>query len=208
MAVDTLAYILSKFGVDPTQPSPISLSLSRHHGLPGVFAELGFTLGAEIGVEQGKYSNHLLRHVPNLQLWCVDPWQTYDRYKDHVEQAKLDSFYAEAQERLRGLNAVVHRSTSMDAVTDVPENLLDFVYIDGNHDFEFVVNDIIEWTKRVRPGGIVAGHDFKREGREKRPIPFHVIEAVTAYTSAYHIRPWFVLKGDKCPSWMFVKGSR
>lgn len=185
--------------------SPLRIRDTRHGGLTRLFAELGYTVGAEIGVEQGRYSEEICRANPAVRLYCIDPWQAYDRYADHVSQRKLDGFYDEAMQRLRVFNTVVIRKTSMEAVKEFRLSLLDFVYIDGNHEFEFVVNDIIQWAKIVRPGGIVAGHDYKREGAERTPIPFHVIEAVQAYTSAYHIKPWFIWTKDKCPSWMWVK---
>lgn len=203
--MDTLQYILDKFGLDRNARTPIEIKLSRHGGLTKLFAELGFKIGAEIGVEQGKFSEEMCRDNPGVKLHCIDPWQAYDRYIDHVSQSKLDRFYDEACKRLEPYGCNIIRKTSMDAVLDFDHEYLDWAYIDGNHDFEFVVNDIIQWSKRVRSGGIVAGHDYRHEGKEKRPIPFHVIQAINSYTDAYKIRPWFVLRGDSCPSWMYVK---
>jgi len=166
--------------------------------------ELGYKVGAEIGVEQGRFSEEICRDNPGVKLYCVDPWQAYDRYVDHVSQPKLDGFYAEAVARLALYNCEIVRKSSMEAVKGFAPGVLDFVFIDGNHAFEFVVNDIIYWARTVRQGGIVAGHDYRNENRN-RAIPFHVIQAIQAYTDAYEIRPWFVMRGDKSASWMFIK---
>ena len=198
----TLEYMLAKYQADPEAKPPTELQENRQ-GLAQLFRELKFTVGAEIGVEQGYYSEVLCRANPDLHLYCVDPWVTYTRYADHVSQSKLDRYYAEAIERLKPYHCVVLRVYSLQAVREFESDSLDFVYIDGNHEFEFVVNDIIGWHKVVRPGGIISGHDYRRDKADR--IPFHVKQAVQAYTDAYRIRPWFVLRGDKDPSWMWVK---
>ena len=89
----------------------------------------------------------------------------------------------------------------MDAVKDFEPNSLDFVYIDGNHYFDYVVEDIIHWSKIVRPGGIVSGHDYRKDKNEK--VPFHIIQATHAYTDAHKISPWFVLA--RGATWFWVK---
>lgn len=49
--------------------------------------------------------------------------------------------------------------TSKDAINIIP-NELDFVYIDGNHDYEYVKEDINIWYSKVKEGGIIGGNDF------------------------------------------------
>jgi hypothetical protein len=200
---DTLAYILEKFKPELGRHFPCKLHASRWGGLTGLFAELGFKTGAEIGVEQGKFSESLCRANPGVWLACIDPWQTYTRYLDHVSQPKLDGFYHEALARLAPFGCEIIRKYSMEAVRQFEPLSLDFVYIDGNHEFEYVVNDIIEWSKVVRPGGIVSGHDYRRDKADR--IPFHVIQATQAYADAYKITPWFIFTKDSASSWMWVK---
>src|SRR3990167_9075686 len=91
--VDPLDYILAKFGLDITNPLPIRVHLSRHGGLTKLWHELSYKVGAEIGVEQGYFSKEICRDNPGVRLFCIDPWQAYSRYKDHVSQEKLDGFY-------------------------------------------------------------------------------------------------------------------
>lgn len=206
--MDTLNYILEKYKpeINPKNRLVRINNLSRHTGgLTKLFYELGYTVGAEIGVEQGKYSEELCRDNPNLKLFSIDPYKTYTRYADHVSQEKLDGFYNEAVIRLKPYNCTLIRKSSLSAVKEFKPNSLDFVYIDANHEFEYVIQDIIWWAKTVRVGGIVAGHDYKSEGEEKTQIPFHVIQAVNAYTDSYKINPVFLTRRDKCPSWFFVR---
>jgi hypothetical protein len=147
-----------------------------------------------------------------LHLHSVDPWKTYSDYREHVTQVKLDRIRADCKRRLSVLNCDIIRGFSMDAVKLFEPSSLDFVYIDGNHDLLHAVQDIHEWSKKVRPGGIVSGHDYKKT---KAPVTMlHVVQAVQAYTDAYKIRPWFVLgrrerrpgeTRDNSRSWMWVK---
>src|SRR3990170_2339418 len=98
--MNELEFILKKYDLDPTGKLPIEFRLSRHGGLTKLFNELGYKVGAEIGVEQGRFSSEICRDNPGVNLYCVDPWQSYSRYKDQVSQAKLDGFFQEAVQRL------------------------------------------------------------------------------------------------------------
>lgn len=191
MSHQTIAHLAHRFGLDLTQRSPIEIQNIGRDGFAQVLGELGFTSGAEIGVERGLYSEVLCRSIPGLRLLCVDAWQAYRGYRDHVDQAKLEAFYEETRDRLAPFaGATIARAFSLDAVRTVPDGSLDFVYIDGNHSLQHCINDLAEWSKKVRPGGIIAGHDFVRY---KLPNQIQVVQAVTAWTDANEIQPWFVL---------------
>ncbi len=196
--MNSLDYIIMKYAVNCMLVSPIQLDISREVEFPVLLQELGFRVGVEIGVEQGKFSETLCKANPNLKLYSIDPWEAYMRGSHVVPQDKLNRYFAEALERLKPYNCEIIRRYSLDMVRKFKPNTLDFVYIDGNHEFEYVMQDIIEWAKRVRPGGMVAGHDyyhFRLAG---------VVEAVNAYTDAHGIKEWFVT-GEKEASWFWVK---
>lgn len=179
-------------------PSPISVKVTRDD-LALAFAEMGFRRGAEVGVESGRFSEVLLTSNPQLELLCVDAWQPYPGYREHVTQEKLDGFYRDTLLRLQPYRATVRRGFSVDVAATVPDGSLEFVYIDGNHTLPQVIADIAAWTPKVRSGGIVAGHDFGRASVG------HVREAVEAWTKVYGIAPWFILTGDRSPSWLWVQ---
>jgi len=149
------------------------------------FADLEFTVGAEIGVAQGYLSESMFKTIPNLKLYCVDSWMAYkeNRWGGSVERNK--HHFKVTKERLSKYNAKIINEYSMVAVEEVPQESLDFVYIDACHAFDYVMQDLIEWSKRVRKGGIISGDDyykFKGAG---------VIEAVDAYCEAHGITPSF-----------------
>ena len=206
--METLEYIVNKFNVDVTSESPIPLNISREVELPALFCELGFKIGAEIGVEQGKYSETLCKANPELRLYSIDPWAAYMRGSHVITQKKLDRYYAEAFERLLPYNCEIIKRYSLDIVRKFKPSTMDFVYIDGNHEFEYVIQDILQWSKIVRSGGIVSGHDYVHTN-----LRMHVKEAVRAYTASYMITPWFCfgrnatvpMPRDPERSWMWVK---
>ena len=95
----------------------------------------------------------------------------------------FERFYNSAKEK-HGVRFI--RKPSVEAAKDIPDASLDFVYIDGAHDIQSVVNDIHEWQKKVRPDGIVYGHDYKRSTNPR--VVHHVKDAVPAYCYAYRIK--------------------
>lgn len=191
----------------PSGPPYVLTTMSRTH-LPKLCMAMGFTKGAEIGVWRGAYAATFCQDSPNMHMLCVDPWESYPAWvdtKNAMPPAEARAFmaqsYRDAVHKLRGLNATIVRKFSKDAADDVPDGSLDFVYIDGNHVLEAVTEDLTLWAPKVRSGGVVAGHDYRRF--ENKPF-VHVVDAVNAYTEAHAIDPWFVLAGDRTPSFAWV----
>ena len=157
--------------------------------------------GAEIGVEQGAYSEVICKANPETTLYCVDAWRAYKGYRDHTRQSKLDGFYETTIARLKPYNATIIRKFSMDAVDDFPDQSLDFVYIDANHSYENVITDIYFWSAKVKKGGLIAGHDYiRRKGQDEF---YGVVDAVNEYLKGYP-SPLFIFRGDEVPSWLFI----
>lgn len=146
------------------------------------FAKLGFKQGAEIGVADGFFSEYLIKNIPNLHLYCVDIWSPYRGNVWSGSILRNENNLKKTQERLSGHNVTIMRAMSVDAAKEVMDESLDFVYIDANHAFDFVMLDLIIWSKKVKSGGIISGDDyyhFRKAG---------VIEAVNAYTKAHGIK--------------------
>jgi hypothetical protein len=75
-----------------------------------------------------------------------------------------------------------------------------------------VIEDIYEWSKKVRKGGIISGHDYvDTKASLSSPYVVHVKTAVNAYTKIYGIDNWYILGlknedgRDKRRSWMWIK---
>ncbi len=143
----------------------------------GVLAELlrdrPHAVGAEIGVKEGRTSAALLKRLPGLRkLYCVDPWRHYPEYDaDRAgrriawpNQRLLDRACERFRRRIEPFRdrVVVLREFSRDAAALVPDGSLDFAFIDANHAYEFVREDIAFWWPKVRRDGVLSGHDYGR----------------------------------------------
>jgi len=191
---------------------PIILGhFGRRTALIQMLRERGAKIGAEIGTDRGQYAEELFGGIPDLELICVDPWLPYTEGKEIYNQIDMDDVFKEAMTRLSRHNSKIMKMTSMEAVKQIPDESLDFVFIDGNHEYNYVLEDITEWTKKVKSGGVVAGHDYV-ENSERY---YGVIEAVNEYISRNKVAPLFILnvpshvpkrkKGNFVDCWMFIK---
>ena len=213
----TLDYILKKYSIIVGNQYIIDIPGIGRDDMAKLFAELRFNDGAEIGVERGLYSEVLLKANPELILSCIDPWMAsaYDpAFGTHAvdtEQIKYDERYKECVERLDPYSAKIIRKASLDALSDFPDGSLDFVYIDANHDFPNFINDLHQWIKKVKIGGIVSGHDYAVFSYKKAN---HVKRALDAYARCYRMQPLFIIGAmeykegttrDKYRSWAWVR---
>jgi hypothetical protein len=178
---------------------PLQLEKFSRKNLAKVFGLVGFKRGAEIGVAEGRYSKVICDLNPGVNLLCVDPWIKYAENPRSHPQSEHDRNIAITRRILAPFDAEIVKGYSMDVVRTVKPESLDFVYIDAHHGFDFVMQDIIEWGKRVKRGGIISGHDyyhFRGAG---------VVEAVDAYVLAHGIKEWYLTNEKKEKSWFWVK---
>jgi len=129
---------------------------------------------AEIGVWKGDFAIKLLAHLPGIRSYqCVDPWVEFDG-ASAAQRGRFKGAYSMCMKQLEKFQHKVDvlRMTSKQAAPLFEPNYFDFVYIDAYHVREAVKEDIQLWLPKVKPGGILAGHDYI-----KRKF-FGVIEAV------------------------------
>ena len=131
-----------------------------------LFELLGYTTGAEVGVFEGALSKRLCKGFKGT-IYSIDPWQHFDKgvYSDgsttNTTQEDLDKRYNDVVKLLSGYeNSVIIRKTSIEALSDIDNESLDFVYIDANHSRDFIWHDIRGWWTKIKEGGIISGHDF------------------------------------------------
>lgn len=185
-------------------PMPIEVPSFHRDDLAKLFAELGFKCGAEIGVAEGDYSEILLKANPECELLLVDPWAAYDGNAQNKTREKHEYAARETERKTSGYMGVkMVAEYSMDAVRNVPDGFLDFVYLDANHSYPFIMEDIINWTRKVRSGGIVALDDiYKLDEARWGAGP---MEAIFDYTRAMRINPWWLIAAHKSVDAFFVK---
>jgi predicted O-methyltransferase YrrM len=164
---------VSHFGSDFTK---MKITSMNRNNLVEVMNLMGLKKGAEVGVQRGLFSEKLCQGIEDCELFCIDPWIRGG-----------DDFYRTTEERLAPYNATLIRALSVDGVRQFAEKSLDFVFIDGAHDFDNVMLDLVLWSRRVRKGGIIAGHDYDEAHKG-------LVLAVDTYTQWHKIKPWFTTK--------------
>lgn len=136
------------------------------------------SIGAEVGTGRGDTAEALLRDCPRLHMVEV---AFYPSDKGKGLQNNQTGGGAKRQ-FLKRIFPYMDRITliwdpSAQAVQRVPDNLLDFVFIDGDHEYDSVLQDIRLWHGKLRPGGLLCGHDYNtRDARFKG-----VVSAVHTY---------------------------
>ncbi len=183
--------------------------LSDRLVLPHLLNHLGLTgEGCEVGVYSGYFSDIILRHWQGKRLFSIDPYQTFAEktYRDqsNIDQEEFERVYAQAQAKL-GIykdRSLIVRKTSVAAAPDFPDRSLDFVYLDGNHRYESVREDIEAWYPKVKDGGLLAGHDYVEDGITAHG-DFGVRKAVAEFSAKYRINIYQT--AEPFPSWIAQK---
>lgn len=124
----------------------------------------------EIGVYKSNLCKAILRRLSKdtslLEYWTVDNWGYIlnDKYRDkgRYSEERWHAYYLHNC-RLMRFFPCLHtvRATSLDAATIFPDEYFDLVYIDADHGYHAVVQDIKVWLPKVKKGGIISGHDYK-----------------------------------------------
>ena len=132
---------------------------------------------AEIGVYAGAFSAQILRDTQPRSLHLIDPWRFHDDpvYEGSLyggpagrNQQQMDAIHQQVRQRFAVEIAAgrvhLHRCDSIAAATCFADAHFDWIYIDGNHLYPFVKADLEAYYPKVKPGGLIAGDDYAREG--------------------------------------------
>jgi hypothetical protein len=194
---------------------PAEIPNCSRDDLPELFKELGFKVGVEIGVFEGNFTEVLGKS--GLKVYGVDPWLVYEDY-GHPDYASVaEKRYQKSLRRLAPYpNVTILREMSQDALKRFENESIDFVYIDGNHQFKYIAEDLYDWWKKVKKGGIICGHDYAYFKSRSPCGGCQVREVVDAYAKSFNIDFWVIgNKKRKNPtdvrddyrSWFFIKGN-
>jgi hypothetical protein len=134
-------------------------------GLVPVLKEHGENLvGCEIGCCFATNMVYFLENLPNLtKLYGIDNYGEYqDGPNNFVSQEQNTAVLNVFLENIEPFKDRVEfiRDTADNAKDLIPDNSLDYIFIDGDHSYEAVSSDIKNYYSKVKSGGIFAGHDF------------------------------------------------
>lgn len=159
----------------------------------------------EIGTHEGIFANFLLRSTENTKLYCVDPYVKYDDYDDVINDHISNNLYLKVITELNQkfpFRVCMLPLFARDAVHSIPDNI-DLLYINGNHKYKYVFEELTMYYNKVRSGGVIIGDDAVDEGLDGRDKegnitkvwnPGHgkygVIKAFTDFIQAHNISNW------------------
>lgn len=131
------------------------------YGLAELISKIENPVGVEIGVDVGHTTEFLLKSHDKLKLICIDPFANYIDWNGNNLNER-DSIYKEFVSRTNPFgDRIQHiRKTSDDAVNDIADNSLDFIFIDGLHTYDQVMKDMQNYYSKMKNGAIFAGHDY------------------------------------------------
>lgn len=133
--------------------------------LEGLVLAHDWTAGAEIGVQRGWTTFHLLERFPNLSMTMVDHWEYVPDTGEEgwADYAHADPEYCARRVRERaegyGSRARVIRLPSVEGAKQVEDESLDFVFIDDDHTTRGATESIRAWAPKVKTTGWIIGHD-------------------------------------------------
>jgi SAM-dependent methyltransferase len=188
-----LAYIYSK-----TSPP-----IDRTNELISVIKENKYINFIEVGVWEGQNIIAIAKEFPDTICYGVDPYD-YMEYsnqlslkdeKSHLLKSESENVYNKTLAYTKKYsNFHLIRKSSLDAAKEFEQESVDLVFIDANHSYESVKNDIDLWLQKVKPGGVLSGHDYSIDF-------FGVIQAVNEKLGTDNI----VVKSDA--TWFYYEKS-
>lgn len=120
----------------------------------------------EVGSWKGRSTSYMAVEIYNskkdIEFYCVDTWEGGPDHQGREELSDLYNIFLHNMKPVEGYYTPL-KKTSLDASKEFEDNSLDFVFIDASHEYEDVKNDIMAWLSKVKPGGILAGHDYYPE---------------------------------------------
>ncbi|ATL98051.1 hypothetical protein CK910_05750 [Aeromonas sp. CA23] len=175
------------------------LPCTRHRLLITVTEGLNLDKACEIGVHRGDFSDFMLRNIPLKSLYLVDKWSSqeivnnfspFDEVPFYVTdnlngdlmssffegspyvQESIEKHYKYTTERFANDPRVkIIRESSFDALSHFVPGELDLIYIDANHQYEFILRDLMTWSSKLSPDGLMVLNDCIISPNGVRPPP-------------------------------------
>jgi hypothetical protein len=151
----------------------------------------------EIGVRYGETTDFILKKCPNItEYHAIDPFFSYEEYGTDGANTIMENGDVLCQDYIKKYPSVIlHRKLSDLAVSEIEDNTLDLIFIDGNHTYKYVYNDLKNYYPKIKKGGFITGHDFFMRSASNDPFNFGnygeekmVYEAVLDFTTEHNLQ--------------------
>ena len=154
--------------------------------------EKGGLTGVRIGGNEGVSANAMLKYMNINMLYVVDIWEPYEENGVIIDtSSNIVDVY---KMFLNKNNIRILRMESKVASNIFDDESLDFVYIDANHQYEFVVDDIRKWLPKVRRNGYLCGHDYSKEVKRAVDEELGLYSIEHGNETMYYPEDWLIVK--------------
>lgn len=157
--------------------------------------------GVEIGVFKGDLSKELLEKWGGV-LYMVDVWRPLGmEYQDASNHSEHMTAYSDTMINIQGYEdrGIMIRATSKIASEMFEDESLDFIYIDANHAYDFVKEDLELWFPKLKKGGMFSGHDYINmdwyndpnflPNRKDKHMYIHTADGGSFYNGVFGVNP-------------------
>ncbi len=146
---------------------------------------------AEIGVYKGFHARSINKSLNVKKFYLIDPYSSYD-YHGKIDDLDIAERKAHRKNnRWFETNRWI-KEFSEKAFLRIEDNSLDFLYIDGNHNYNFVKRDLKLYWDKIKKGGILAGHDI--QGKEVSDAVLDFVNENKLGIQFGERRDWWILK--------------
>ena len=155
--IDLIKHNTGGFGFNvPNVIRPSTLIMKQY------FSKREKLIGVELGVQKGRNAMSLLKELPIKTLYLIDIWSHYNESDLYIIDNNIHfKNYNFVLNKFRNNKKVkIIKGFSNQVVKSFKDNSLDFIYIDANHRFDYVYQDIDLWSKKVKKKGVISGHDI------------------------------------------------
>jgi Methyltransferase domain len=120
---------------------------------------------AEIGVWKGDFAQTILSNFSTItNYYMIDPWAHLPDWNKpfNVDDQTFKEVYAEALRKtdFAVSQRIVLRGRTSAVIDEIPDQSLDFAYIDGDHTLRGITMDLIQVFPKIKDGGLIGGDDF------------------------------------------------
>ena len=121
---------------------------------------------AELGTYKGVFAEEIYQICQPSELVLIDLFPSYPVQSGNADGNELeyvhgDELYAVCLQKFMGNEAIIVKRDFTSAFLNYPDNYFDMVYIDADHSYEGVKHDLMLAYQKVKPNGLIMGHDYE-----------------------------------------------
>ena len=156
-----------------------NVDINNYKDKPINYLEIGTFYGANILSVAKTYGSHI-----DSKLYCIDPWEDYNEYPEYknIQPTIYNSFINNIEVSGEKDKIIINRGYSNNEVPKFKDNFFDIIYIDGNHEPEYVLEDAVLSFRKLKKNGIMIFDDYGWGG------PDLTQKGIDGFLSGYHKR--------------------